>query len=135
MFFQYPHHMACYDRGGHRAGPRSLPPLPKGHPSHHATVRNTYGMLSQVYHLIWITLLLLAHLRMVMVNATTYESIKGRRWVDNTTHGKPFYMRYPLNCFRFFFRSGAEGSGVVSGTYGRVPTQVGVCRLPTCRTC
>lgn len=58
-----------------------------------------------------------------MVNTTTYESIKARRWVDNSTHGKPFYLRYPTNCFRFFFRPGSE-SGRMAGTYGRVPNQV-----------
>lgn len=62
---------------------------------------------------------------MVLVNTTTYESIKGRRWVDNSTHGRPFYVRYPLNCFRFFFRPGGAGeSASVFGTYGRVTTQV-----------
>lgn len=61
---------------------------------------------------------------MVLVNTTTYESIKGRRWVDNSTHGKPFYVRYPLNCFRFFFRPGLGESGSISAAYGRLPTQV-----------
>eukprot|EP00903_Cladosiphon_okamuranus_P009592 g9131.t1 len=74
------------------------------------------------YHDIWIGLLLATHLRMVMVNTTTYESIKGRRWVDNSTHGKSFYVRYPTNCFRFFFRPGGE-SGRMAGPYGRVPNQ------------
>ncbi|CAM9376033.1 unnamed protein product [Ectocarpus sp. 12 AP-2014] len=74
------------------------------------------------YHDVWIGVLLLTHLRMVLINMTTYESIKGRRWVDNTTHGKPFYARYPTNCFRFFFRPGRE-SGRMAGAYGRVPTQ------------
>lgn len=79
--------------------------------------------VAQAYHDIWIGLLLATHLRMVMVNTTTYESIKGRRWVDNSTHGKPFYVRYPTNCFRFFFRLGGE-SGRMAGPYGRVPNQV-----------
>lgn len=62
---------------------------------------------------------------MVLVNTTTYESIKGRRSVDPSTYGKPFYVRYPLNCFRFFFRPGGAGeSASVFGTYGRVTTQV-----------
>ncbi|CAM9670968.1 unnamed protein product [Pylaiella littoralis] len=74
------------------------------------------------YHDIWIGLLLLTHLRMVLINTTTYESIKGRRWVDNSTHGKPFYVRYRTNCFRFFFNPGGE-SGRMVGAYGRVPNQ------------
>ena len=65
---------------------------------------------------------------MVLVNTTTYESIKGRRWVDNSTNGRPFYVRYPLNCFRFFFRpGGAAESASVFGSYGRVTTQVRHC--------
>lgn len=85
------------------------------------------SVLPQAYHDLWISLLLLTHVRMVLINTTTYESIKGRRWVDNSTHGRPFYVRYPLNCFRFFFRPGGAGhSGTVFGTYGRVATQVGL---------
>lgn len=65
----------------------------------------------------------MTHLRFVLINTTTYESIKGRNWVDNSTHGRPFYVRYPLNCFRFFFRPGV-GESPSMGTYGRLATQV-----------
>lgn len=84
---------------------------------------NVNVCVAQAYHDVWIGMLLVTHLRMVMVNTTTYESIKGRRWVDNTTHGKPFYERYPTNCFRFFFRPGGE-SGRMASAYGRVPNKV-----------
>ncbi|CAM9422932.1 unnamed protein product [Scytosiphon promiscuus] len=77
---------------------------------------------AQAYHDVWIGLLLLTHLRMILVNTTTYESIKGRRWVDNSTHGKPFYTRYSTNCFRFFFRPGSQ-SGRMANAYGRLPNQ------------
>lgn len=77
----------------------------------------------QAYHDVWIGLLLLTHVRMVLVNTTTYESIKGRRWVDNSMHGKPFYVRYPTNFYRFFFHPGSE-SGRITVAYGRVPNQV-----------
>lgn len=86
----------------------------------------------QAYHDVWIGLLLATHLRMVMVNTTTYESIKGRRWVENSTHGKPFYVRYPTNCFRFFFRPGGD-SGRMAGPYGRVPNQVRTSQPPLLR--
>lgn len=77
----------------------------------------------QAYHDLWIGLLLATHIRFVLINTTTYESIKGRHWVDNSTHGRPFYVRYPLNCYRFFFRP-AGGENVTMGNYGRLPTQV-----------
>lgn len=38
-------------------------------------------------------------------------------------HGKPFYVRYSTNFYRFFFHPGRE-SGRIAGTYGRVPNQV-----------
>lgn len=82
-------------------------------------------LIRQAYHDLWIGLLLVSHLRLVLVNSTTYESIKGRRWVDNSVHGKPFYARYYVNCFRFFFRPDGALSGNVSGIYGRLPNQVG----------
>ncbi|CAN0043334.1 unnamed protein product [Discosporangium mesarthrocarpum] len=82
------------------------------------------GVLA-VYLDIWICVLLVTHLRMAMVNTTTYEMIKGRRWVDKDFHGRPFYLRYPMNCIRFFLSpaSMGEGSGDYLGRYGRVPTQ------------
>ena len=92
---------------------------------------NAIACVLQAYHDVWIGLLLATHLRMVMVNTTTYESIKGRRWVDNSTHGKPFYVRYPMNCFRFFFRPGGE-SGRMAGPYGRVPNQVPALNATLC---
>lgn len=77
----------------------------------------------QVYHDLWISLLLFTHVRLVLINSTTYESIKGRRWVDNSVHGRPFYARYALNCYRFFCHPRA-GELAALGRYERVPTQV-----------
>lgn len=77
----------------------------------------------QAYHDLWIGLLLAMHLRFILTNTTTYESIKGRRWVDNSTNGRPCYVLYPLNCFRFFFRP-RGGDNVTLGNYGRLPIQV-----------
>ncbi|CAM9678148.1 unnamed protein product [Choristocarpus tenellus] len=65
---------------------------------------------------------------MIMVNTTTYESIKGRRWVDRSIQNQLLFVRYVLNCFKFF--CGTPGQSVSDrepslGHYGRLPVQVG----------